>query len=161
MATSAKQRVRNAIVYNLQQIDKTGSYNTKIMEAVPYPVWDRSRFTSLPACSIVQFIDTGFTSGADGQNKIANVFIDCVLDSLGEGDLTDAQDAIQADIERRFANFYWMPEAATSASTPTCTDPEFVDATPYGSEETGPDCGIVIQYKIHYAQDRKNPNTTI
>jgi hypothetical protein len=157
--------LRTAIKYNVESIDGTGSYNTKIYECFTYPVWDPDKVRNKPSVSIQNIIDTGLIDGI-GQYpngvlaKAADVFLNCILDWRGESNLTIAQDKVQADIERRFGNFPWMPVDATD-SIGVATDIVFIDAVPHGVAETNPHCGMLIQYRVYYRQSITDPNTKL
>jgi hypothetical protein len=167
MSTPLTTAQHAAIVYQLQQIKESNGYNNTIHEVFDseYNEFDLTNFP----CAIITNDEDRILNSQAQMNPQGHLIKhhDFIFDvySNDMNNLSDAQDAITADVEKRFLADNvrnWLPG---STGAKTCTEIMFFDAHKAWQVREGLKvkpkftCGVRFSIRCYYGQSITDPYT--
>ncbi len=154
---SVRTRLRESIIYNLKKITKEHGYNVSIGEVFSNPK-AIDAINIRPAVSVkfgehecLNANDGTLTQGFELHYK---VLVTLVIYLENNNDIELEREEIVADIQRLFMN---NPQIPDEFGNGTCFECMFQNDYPYGTEETKPFGGHLIQLICYYRQNMKDP----
>jgi len=154
--TSARSRIREALVYNIKRIKKAAGYNNDISEIFTNrPSLDQMKlfpsvYISLENEKIELFERQTSTFKTIQKNMRVVLFI-MLYDAV---DMAVAQDKIIQDVEGVIGNHFGLPHPDGEC---TCFTSQVTDIVPFGDKATKPKGGVIITLNVRYQQLRQDP----
>jgi hypothetical protein len=161
MANTCRTEIRTAWKYNLEQITTANGYNYDIRRVYD-PIKSPEQMTELPAVNLdfgveecANWVEGGHLQ-TGGNRAILHNQLDVVMDVFMQdvNDIPLAQEKILADIQKRFGNFYWVPNSDGTRTVFNCI---YKSSNPFGLGVNKPNCGISITYVVWYRQSLTDP----
>lgn len=141
-----RQTLLEVIKNNLSRIRTADGYNNDLLEICTEPK-SIEAFSQFPAANL--FIDTKHKITLVGDGPVHNlIHHDTVLTVdvfLQSNDPMTDQEAILADVQYVFGNYYWLPD---SSGRPMASNMTYSSSETFGIKSTIPTCGISITYII-------------
>lgn len=155
ISVSIREQIRNALTYQLDQIDSNGQYNTEMN--VGWQVKDIEQIVNFPYAH-VRLAEAEYFNATDFRlqdrllKKVMSLDIDIFVQEVN--DAYTAIEEVLADIEKRVLNNFNLPD---EDGYRTALEVMFVYNEPFGIESTIPLTGLRIGLNVYYRTDEENP----
>lgn len=160
MANSIRNRVREALKYQLSTITTANGYNNTVGDIFGLGV-SVEQIKNYPAFVVVAGAEQTFDFRQDQQTFIrqAKEFTLTIYAFVKTiNDAEDAQDLIVEDVEKLIGTNFGLPDADGDC---TCYLAQVVRTEPFGLERNKPITGVKITINARYNQKRTDPTTRL
>jgi len=153
---SVRNRIRDALIYQLKQISVNNGYKNDIVE-VHDVLPSMEKLRNFPSIVVIlgdeQIVNYDVQSSTFKTiQKDLQIFLHCFLQE--HNDVGSVQDRIIADIEKMIGIHFGL-EGEDGQCTTFLT--QIVSSRPFGLTVNKPNCGVTITLRARYKQLRKDP----
>jgi len=156
---SVRERLRQALIWNIQQIKTTDGYNTTIRKVYDPPK-AMEQMLEYPSVNVLWGREDRLNDHIMGNNQLLDLSLTARLDIfLSEQENPHNEiDKVLSDIQRRFGMNWYITGANGERTAFNCV---YKSADPFGTDLTKPNCGVSIEVEIWYSIQLTNPNVMV